>query len=268
FFYAALESASEADVERAVLRLPSLQIDPYRGMTPHFRVSAARARAVHAAATGTARVIVASAAALLPRVSRPERLLSASLAIRSGTEIDPQNLAGLLGDAGFTREDPVEEHGSFAVRGGIVDIFPAGDAEPVRLEFVGDMVESLRRFDPSTQRSTGATDQLLIVPVRERFDEETDSIPLFKFLSAARGLRVVVSEEQQVRDQAQKVRDHLESSFVDAIARGHVAALPPDQAYVTWAELEPRLVAGRQLEELAIDESTEDPESRTSDPGS
>jgi len=268
FFYAALEGASDADVERAVLPLPSLQVDPYRGMTPHFRVSAARARALHGAATGTARVIVASSAALLPRVSGPERLLSASVEIRSGTEIDPQTLADLLVDAGFTREDPVEEHGSFAVRGGIVDIFPAGDAEPVRLEFVGDMVESLRRFDPSTQRSTGATDQLLIVPVRERFDEETDSIPLFEFLSAARGLRVVVSEEQQVRDQAQKVRDHLESSFVDAIARGHVAALPPDQAYVTWAELEPRLVAGRQLEELAIDESSEDPESRTSDPGS
>src|SRR5436190_23854535 len=157
FFYAALEGASEADVERAVLPLPSLQVDPYRGMMPHFRVSAARARALHGAATGTARLIVASAAALLPRVSRPERLLSASLEIRSGTEIDPQNLADLLVDAGFTREDPVEEHGSFAIRGGIVDIFPAGDLEPVRVEFVGDMVESLRRFDPATQRSTGAT---------------------------------------------------------------------------------------------------------------
>src|SRR5262249_8873977 len=211
-----LEGASEADVERAVLPLPSLQVDPYRGMTPHFRVSAARARALHAAATGTARLIVASSAALLPRVSRPERLLSASLEIRSGTEIDPQNLADLLVDAGFTREDPVEEHGSFAVRGGIVDIFPAGDIEPVRLEFVGDMVESLRHFDPSTQRSTGATDQLLIVPVRERFDEEADSIPLFEFLSSARGLRVVLSEEQQVREQAQKVRDQLESRFANA----------------------------------------------------
>jgi transcription-repair coupling factor (superfamily II helicase) len=267
FFYAALEGASVADVERAVLPLPSLQVDPYRGMTPHFRVSAARARALHAAATGTARLIVASSAALLPRVSRPERLLSASLEIRSGTEIDPQNLADLLVDAGFTREDPVEEHGSFAVRGGIVDIFPAGDAEPVRLEFVGDMVESLRRFDPSTQRSTGATDQLLIVPVRERFDEEPDSIPLFEFLSAARGLRVVVSEEQYVREQAQKVRDQLESSFADAVARGHVAALPPTQAYVTWTDLEPRLLAGRHLEELAIDESAPDPGSRIPDSG-
>src|SRR5262245_27904459 len=60
FFYAALEGASEADVERAVLPFPSLQVDPYRGMVPHFRVSAARARALHGAATGTARLIVAA----------------------------------------------------------------------------------------------------------------------------------------------------------------------------------------------------------------
>ena len=152
FFYGALEGASQDAIDRAVLPLPSLQVDPYRGMTPHFRVAAARARALHAAATGTARLIVASAAALLPRVATPERLLEASREIRSGTEIEPLALADLLADAGFTREDPVDEHGTFAIRGGIVDIFPAADAEPVRLEFVGDMVETLRRVDPSTPR--------------------------------------------------------------------------------------------------------------------
>src|SRR5919198_4996798 len=105
FFYAGLEGASEADVERAVLPLPSLQVDPYRGMTPHFRVAAARARALHAAAVGSARLIVASAPALPPRVSPPERLLQAAIDIRSGTEIEPLALADLLLDAGFTRED-------------------------------------------------------------------------------------------------------------------------------------------------------------------
>src|SRR6185436_4271124 len=253
FFYAALEGASESDVERAVLPLPSLQVDPYRGMTPHFRVSAARARALYGAATGTARLIVASAAALLPRVSRPQRLLAASLEIRSGTEIDPQNLADLLVDAGFTREDPVEEHGSFTIRGGIVDIFPAADAEPARIEFVGDMVESLRRFDASTQRSSGATDQLSIVPVRERFDDGA-SMPLADFLSATRGLRVIVSEAEQVGEQARKVRDQLESSHAEAATRGHVVARAPEDAFITWEELEPRTASAPKLEELGIDE--------------
>ncbi|MBF8300820.1 MAG: mfd, partial [Acidobacteria bacterium] len=255
FFYSALEGASEADVERAVLPLPSIQVDPYRGMSPHFRVAAARARALHAAASGTARLIVASAAALLPRVSPPERLLRASLAIRSGTEIEPLALADLLVDAGFTREDPVDEHGSFTVRGGIVDVFPAGDSEPVRIEFVGDMVESLRRFDPATQRSTGPTDQLLIVPVRERFDEEDATQPVMDCLGASRGARVIVSEYEQVEEQARKVRDQLEASYQDAAVRGHVVAVPPAEAFVAWDDVEGRARGAPRLEELAVQES-------------
>ena len=257
FFYAALEGASEADVERAVLPFPSLQVDPYRGMRPHFRVAAARARALHGAATGTARLIVASAAALLPRVSPPERLLRAAMAIKSGTEIEPQDLADLLVDAGFTREDPVEEHGSFTIRGGIVDVFPAGDLEPARIEFVGDMVESLRRFDAATQRSSGPTDQLLIVPVRERFDDDGAVVPAIDFLGASRGIRVVVSESEQVEEQARKVRDQLETSYGDAAARGHVVTLPPDEAFLAWNDIDVRTGGAPRLEELAVGEETE-----------
>jgi len=254
FFYSALEGASDADVERAVLPLPSIQVDPYRGMNPHFRVAAARARALHAAASGTARLIVASAAALLPRVSPPARLLRASFEIRSGTEIEPLDLADLLVDAGFTREDPVEEHGSFTIRGGIVDIFSAGDSEPARIEFVGDMVESLRRFDPATQRSTGPTDQLLIVPVRERFDEGDATVPVVDFLCASRGARVIVSEYELVEEQARKVREQLDASCQDAAGRGHVVARPPGEAFVAWEDIEGRASDAPRLEELAIQE--------------
>src|SRR5688500_4644010 len=254
FFYGALEGASEAAVDRAILPLPSLQVDPYRGMTPHFRVAAARARALFGAASGEARLIVASAAALLPRLSPPERLLQASLEIRSGTRIEPQDLADLLVDAGFTREDPVEEHGSFTIRGGIVDVFPAADAEPVRIEFVGDMVETLRRYDPATQRSTGGTDQRLIVPVRGRFDPEDDAVSIVDYLSAAYGVKLLISEYEQVEQQAPKLREQLEHSHADAAARGHVVAAPPEAAFVSWDELEPRAAAARRLDELAIDE--------------
>ena len=267
FFYAALEGASESAVERAVLPFPSLQVDPYRGMSPHFRVAAARARALFGAARGDARLIIASAAALLPRVSTPARLLSASLEIRPGTEIEPQDLAELLVDAGFTREDPVDEHGSFTIRGGIVDLFPAADSEPVRIEFVGDMVETLRRYDPATQRSTQPTDQVVVIPVRERFDGEgpaeaglhgrlqaDQTVSVLDFLAAAHGMRVLVSEYEQVEQQARKVREQLESSYGDASARGHVVAAPPHETFVSWDALEPRASVGGRLEELAIED--------------
>jgi transcription-repair coupling factor (superfamily II helicase) len=253
FFYGALEGASAAAVEQAVLPLPSIQVDPYRGMTPHFRVAAARARALHAAASGTVRLIVASAPALLPRVSPHERLLRASIELRAGSEIEPLRLADLLVDGGFAREDPVDEHGAFAVRGGIVDVFPAADSEPVRIEFVGDIVESLRRFDPATQRSTGATDQVHIIPARERFDDG-EAISVVDYLAGARRLQVIVSEYEQVEQQTVKVREQLESSAQDAAARGHVAALPVEQAFTEWPEIEQRIGTSTHLEELALED--------------
>ena len=253
FFYGALESASEAAIEQAILPLPSQQVDPYRGMTPHFRVAAARARALHGAASGTAHLLVASAAGLLPKISRAERLLRASIDLHSGSEIEPQQLAELLVDAGFTREDPVEEHGAFTLRGGIVDVYPAGDAEPVRIEFVGDMVETLRRYDPATQRSTGPTDQVHIVPARERFDDD-DLVSVIDFLSIAPRLRIILSELEQVEQQAAKIGQQLENSYRDATARGHVAALPPWEAFTPWEDLADPAASAARLEELALED--------------
>jgi len=140
FFLAALEGLTPTATERAVLPFPSHEVDPYRGLSPHVGVTSVRARALYGIGHGTARVIIASAGALVPRVTAPERLLAASLDLRPGQEIAPADLAELLVDAGFTREDPADEHGEFAIRGGIVDIFPAGATHPVRLEFIGDTI--------------------------------------------------------------------------------------------------------------------------------
>src|SRR5206468_6407585 len=137
------------------------------GLAPHVGVTSARARALHALAVGKARVVIASAPALLPRVSAPVRLLGASIDLKPGQDVAPTDLAALLVDAGFTREDPGDEHGEFAVRGGILDVFPAGESQPVRLEFIGDTIESFRRYDASTQRSIETIDQMSIVPLRD-----------------------------------------------------------------------------------------------------
>src|SRR5436309_1157338 len=171
FFIGALEGASAPALEDIVKPFPSLQIDPYRKLAPHFHIASARAAALHGLATGTARVVVASGEALLPKLSHPDRLRSTSLELKPGMDLGPIEFGDLLADAGFTREDPVDEHGEFCVRGGIVDWFPAGAANPIRVEFVGDTIESIRRYDPATQRSIGTLDQATVVPLREAFDE-------------------------------------------------------------------------------------------------
>src|SRR5262245_14186011 len=190
FFLGALEGLTPAALERAVLAFPSHEVDPYRGLAPHVGVTSARARALHGVATGTARIVVASAAALIPRVTGPERLLAASIDLRPGQEIAPTDLAELLVDAGFRREDPADEHGEFAIRGGIVDVFPAGEAQPVRLEFIGDTIESLRHYDPSTQRSVATIDQIVIVPLTDVLASDRGAT-VIDSVARARSVRIV-----------------------------------------------------------------------------
>src|SRR5205814_7083887 len=141
--------------------------DPYRKRAPHFHIASARAAALHGLASGSTRIVIASGAALLPRLSDPDRFRSTSIELKPGMDLGPIEFGDLLADAGFTREDPVDEHGEFCVRGGIVDWFPAGAANPIRVEFVGDTVESIRRYDPATQRSIVTLDQATGVPLTE-----------------------------------------------------------------------------------------------------
>ena len=212
FFLSALEGSSPSAAARAVLPLPSHEIDPYRGLAPHVGVTSARARALHAIATGEARVVVASAAALLPRVSAPDHLIAASLHLKPGHEISPTDLAEHLVDAGFSREEPADEHGEFAVRGGIFDVFPAGAAEPVRLEFMGDTIESIRTYDPATQRSLAAVDQVMIVPLGDALGGDRRAT-VIDYLSRARESRIIVSERDEVEANAVKLVEQVQASY-------------------------------------------------------
>src|SRR5919197_1228582 len=236
FFLAAAEGLSAADAQRAVLPFPSHEIDPYRGLAPHVGVTSARARALHALAHGTARVVVASAAALLPRVTAPERLAAASLELKPGQEIAPSDLAELLVDAGFTREDPADQHGEFAVRGGIVDIFPAAEPNPVRLEFIGDTIETIRTYDPSNQRSIAPTDQIAIVPLRDVLSDDRSST-LFDYLSHAKTAHVIVSERDEVEMSASKLLEQVQRSYETLVSNGTDAGPEAVVSEEEWADL-------------------------------
>ncbi len=257
FFLAGLEGMTAHDIERVVLPFPSHEVDPYRGLAPHFDVVSSRARALHGLAKGSARVVVASAAALLPRLSRPARLLRASIELSPAREISPTSLADLLVDGGFTSEDPVDQHGEFCVRGGVVDFFPAGDDRPVRLEFVGDTIESVRRYDPATQRSVATLDQVAVVPLREVFEEEDRSedsarpATVFDYLASGRPPSYLVSEPEEVWRYGTDWVDRVRASHTEATERGEEVP-SPQSLVVEWSEVAARLRPAVQLEELEI----------------
>src|SRR5688572_4275492 len=247
FFMAALEGASPAALEESVKSFPSLQIDPYRNIAPHFGVASARAAALHAIASGTAKVVVASAGALLSRLSAPDNLEAAAIELRNGMDLDPIVLGDLLTDAGFTREDPVDEHGEFCVRGGIVDFFPAGADNPIRVEFVGETIESIRQYDPSTQRSIKTLDQAAVVPLTEK----SGSATFFDYLPGDRDLSFIIIEEEDAAAQAKKLFEQAQASYENAKADSPTAP-PPEELLMPWADVAERLVNATRVDQLAI----------------
>jgi transcription-repair coupling factor (superfamily II helicase) len=265
FFLGALEGLSDAAVERAVLPFPSHEIDPYRGLAPHVGVTSARARVLHALATRSTRVVVASASALLPRVSPPDRLLAASIELRPGQDIAPEDLGALLVDGGFSREDPADEHGEFAIRGGIFDIFPATEAQPVRLEFIGDTIETIRTYDAGTQRSLKAIDQVSIVPLRDVLTETPGTATIFDYLARAKEVRMVVSEADEIEANATKLIEQVRHSFEEAVAksagvRGRTAPMArPDELLASWDDVHARLTQATELAQLGLGASIGEP---------
>jgi transcription-repair coupling factor (superfamily II helicase) len=112
-------------------------------------------------------VVLTTVNALVQRVP-PRKLFDGRvLTLGKGGRIPLDRLQSFFRNNGYLRTDTVREPGEFAVRGGIVDLYPAGAAQPIRLDFFGDVLENLRSFDPLTQRSTGSLDQFVLRPVSE-----------------------------------------------------------------------------------------------------
>jgi len=257
FFATALGGLSEQDVSRRVLPCPSLEVDPYRGLAPHPEVASARARALHALATGTASLVVASARALLPRLSDPERVAAIGLTIRPGLEISPQELGEQLATAGFLPEDPVDGPGEFCIRGGVVDLYPALESRPVRLEFIGDIVESIRQFDGATQRSLAALDHIVVTPQREllpaadRDDASADrSATVIDYVRRA-GARLVVFEIDDVDERGRTLETQWRASATEMTARGRAVADYPSLA-MDWDQLAAWLGGAGRISQLAV----------------
>jgi len=164
---------ADAPQDDQVVFLPSLEALLYEDIAADPRIVGERLRALHRLLEGDQVICVASAPAALQRCLPPWALRSASMALSVGQSLDRDALLARLIEMGYQREEMVETPGQVSVRGGVVDIYPtAADlppacCRPVRLELFGDELESLRAFDPSTQRSVGILEKVCLLPARE-----------------------------------------------------------------------------------------------------
>ena len=165
-----------------VLHLPAWDCLPYDRVSPSRSLAALRAGALHALATAPAEpplVVVTTVAAVTQRVPPRSALKDAGFDARVGDEVDRTRLENYLTHNGYARASTVVEPGDYAVRGGVVDCFPPGADMPLRLDFFGDELESVREFDVDTQLSQGRQDSVRLSPVSEVFIDEA-SIARFR----------------------------------------------------------------------------------------
>jgi transcription-repair coupling factor len=152
---------------QAVLTFPSLDCSPYEGRSPHGEILERRAVTLWSVTQRRVRVLLTPVTAALGRFRERAFYSSLALEIKAGDELALEDLAEHLSGVGYEREEPVSDVGQYSVRGGIVDVFPPEAEWPLRIELWDDRVESLREFDPGTQRSRQPVPSALLLPLSE-----------------------------------------------------------------------------------------------------
>ncbi|HEV2491138.1 MAG TPA: CarD family transcriptional regulator, partial [Candidatus Acidoferrales bacterium] len=147
--------------------LPSHEVLPYDHQSPHPEISEARAAALWRLTSGEADLIIAPVSAAVLRLREPQYYRSLALALARGEDVPREELVAHLSSVGYETVETVEMPGQFAVRGGILDVFPPEAERPVRLELLGDTLESLREFDTDTQRSTSPVERITLLPLTD-----------------------------------------------------------------------------------------------------
>jgi len=195
------------EVER--IDFPSWDCLPYDRVSPNAAIVSQRIDALTRLLSEKdthGRVVIATVSAFLQRVPPRDAFKDSTLIVRAGDELDPDKLDTFLVEHGYHNAQTVMEPGEFAKRGGLVDIFPTGADEPVRLDFFGDEVETLRRFDPATQRTTGEVKELSLRPVSEvPLNEDAIS----RFRTGYRALFGAVTKTDPLYEAISEARRHI-----------------------------------------------------------
>ena len=229
--------------ELEVIEFPAWDSLPYDRASPALSVSAKRLAALHRLQTGKAKaqLVVTTANAVLQRVLTPFRIRESVREFKAGIEIGRESLSLLLQKQGYSRTDTVIDKGEYAIRGSIVDVFPSGLDEALRLDFFGDELESLRSFDPNTQMSTGTLDNHLLLPAsealldeesikrfrtryREMFGANATQDPLYEAVSEGRRLAGMEHWLPLFEDRLVTLFDHLDDNDTVVIDNASLAA--------------------------------------------
>ncbi len=224
------EAAAFFAPELEVIEFPAWDCLPYDRASPALPVSARRLSALHRlqVPASAPQLLVTTINAVLQRTLTPFRIRESVKLLKPGMEIGRESLIALLIRQGYSRTDTVADHGEFAVRGSVFDIYPSGLDHGLRLDFFGDELETLRLFDANSQRSVGPVDQHLLLPAseallddetvkrfrtryREKFAAHATTDPLYQAVSDGRRLAGMEHWLPLFEDRLVTLFDHLDA---------------------------------------------------------
>jgi transcription-repair coupling factor (superfamily II helicase) len=223
-----------------VVRLPAHDVLPFENLSPHPAVQEQRAAALWKLATGQTSILIAPVEAAALKLFDRDYYAGLAVTLRRGEEVDIETLTAHLASVGYTQMDLVEMPGQFTRRGGILDIYSPEADRPVRIEFFGDEIETIRKFDPETQRSQSGLDETELLPLTET--------PVTERLLAAVHARL---SKQRVEDEDEEMAAEVAASggvsvfpgweFFSAVAGAHKSLLTLPQKCMLFVD-EPAMV--------------------------
>ena len=186
-----------------ILQLPDWEILPYDNFSPHQDIVSERLRTLYRLPRSKRGILILPMSALLQRLPPRDYVEANSLALQTGQALDVESLRTALSKSGYRSVHTVYEHGEYALRGSLMDLFPMGSSRPLRIDLLDDEIDSLRSFDPETQRTVEKVAAVDLLPAREfpldrrgiqrfqqnwfaAFEVDHDLCPMFQEISQGR----------------------------------------------------------------------------------
>ncbi len=223
-----------------VVRFPAHDVLPFENLSPHPDVQEQRATALWKLATGAVDILIAPVESAALKLFDLEYYAGLAVTLKRGEEVDIETLTAHLASVGYTQMDIVEMPGQFTRRGGILDVYSPEADRPVRIEFFGDEIETIRKFEPETQRSQAGLDETELLPLTET--------PLTERLLAAVNARLS-RERVEIENGVEN-----EEIAAEAAAAGGVSVFPGWEFFAAVAGAEQSLLKLVPRSVLIVDE--------------
>ncbi|MEW6375488.1 MAG: transcription-repair coupling factor [Thermodesulfobacteriota bacterium] len=218
------------------LLFPQWETLPYDEIPPHPEIVRERVRCLFSLLREEEVVIVSSIKALMQKVLTPHDLEKSVFSLTVGVEVDRDRLVRFLQGAGYLTARVVEERGDFSLRGAIVDIYTPFYDEPLRMEFDGDRLESIRQFEIETQRSVTRMESAILLPARDVSKNFSDQ-PMATLFDYLMGNGVVFVEEGDEVEREAKAFSHLIRDHYEKALAKKGSVLPPEFTYLSFEDI-------------------------------